>query len=308
MGRCKPTRYFAGIASILLSLSFSAVRAEECIRPPGYPEGLPCPLEPYETVMQEHQDRVARLKRLAAGYLNFEFSTTMLKPEEHGLADFPVEIPVLRVVADADVFFDTGSTEIRPEAIPIIYIIAESLMREPPDVSMFVAGHTDSRGSDDFNMELGTRRAEAVAAALVRRGIYQGSVYRVSFGEFTPIASNDTNAGRARNRRVEFLFAAKGEAIVDVLERQKVTLCASHISDQSGSCREVLTFFSERVQVAPGQEKKVIELKTKRELILDDPNRTRIQAEKELQKLEAETDKIKLDFNRTRVVIKLGEK
>jgi OmpA-OmpF porin, OOP family len=281
--------------------------AETCVRPEGFPEDLPCPMQPWESVVQEHEDRIARLKRLSSGWLNFEFSTTILAAEEHGLEGFPVDLPVLRVIADADTFFDTDSVVVRPEALSVIYIIAESLMREPPDVSLFVAGHTDSRASEAYNMDLGTARAEAVAAALVRRGVYQASIYRVSFGEYMPIADNDTRGGQARNRRVEFLFSARSEAIVDFLEKQEVKLCADHIDASPGSCRQEITIAPRRVQLNPTETRSVIQTQARRSEILSDKSLTQVEVANELQSIEVETNRREVQILETRIEIQLGD-
>jgi OOP family OmpA-OmpF porin len=214
----------------------------------GIPAGLPCVQEPWQTVGLEHRDRVARLHRLADQRVGFAFFEETIKPEEHGLADFPAEIPILRIVARQDVFFDSGRDVIRPEAQPLLDIIAESLKREPPDVALFVAGHTDADGSDDYNMKLGLARADRVASALVRRGVYQAAIYRVSFGEHVPIAGNDSRAGKAKNRRVEFLFAARTEAVTQYLVKQKVDFCPEHRRDPLGSCK--VRVVTEAVKVA----------------------------------------------------------
>jgi outer membrane protein OmpA-like peptidoglycan-associated protein len=204
---------------------------------PDAPGDLPCVQEPWQTVGLEHRDRVARLHRLADRRVGFEFFEETITPQEHGIAAFPTEIPILRIVARQDVFFDSGRDVIRPEAQPLLDLIAESLKREPPDVALFVAGHTDADGSDDYNMTLGLARADRVAAALVRRGVYQAAIYRVSFGEHVPIASNESRAGKARNRRVEFLFAARTEAVTQYLVKQKVDFCPEHRRDPLGSCK-----------------------------------------------------------------------
>ena len=145
---------------------------------PGYPANLPCPQQPYQTVKLEYQDRLSRLRRLTDAARQPHFYTEWITPSEHGLPTYPVSIPVLRVVFDQRTFFDVDSAVVRPEAYAVLDTIAEDLKREPPDVSLFVAGHTDSTGAEDYNFNLGLRRANAVAAALVRRGIYQASVYR----------------------------------------------------------------------------------------------------------------------------------
>ena len=194
---------------ITSTLSALPVYASDCVRPENYPKELPCPQQPWETVQIEHDDRIARLSRLSAGVTNFGFSTTIITAEEHQIPEYPVDIPVLRVIAEAKYFFDTGSDEIRPEAYNAIYTIAESLKREPPDVALFVAGHTDSRGSESYNLGLGKKRARSVARALATHGVYQAHIHSVSFGETMPISSNSNEMGRSQNRRVEFLFGAR---------------------------------------------------------------------------------------------------
>ncbi len=221
---------------VLTGLGAGPVHAQPACGP-GSAAGLPCVQEPWQTVGLEHRDRVARLHRLADRRVGFEFFEETISPQEHGLADFPTEIPILRIVARQDVFFDSGRDVIRPEALRLLDIIAESLKREPPDVALFVAGHTDSDGSDAYNMELGLARADRVASALVRRGVYQAAIYRVSFGEHVPIAGNESRAGKARNRRVEFLFGARTEAVTQYFVRKKVDFCPEHRRDPFGSCR-----------------------------------------------------------------------
>lgn len=304
MGACKGSRIRALACAALLACG--PVNAQDCVRPAGFPESLPCPSQPFETVLQEHEDRIGRLKRLSINHANFAFSTTTLTRADHRVPGFPVDIPVLRVVADADVFFDTDQSVIREEAMPIIYIIAESLKREPPDVSLFVAGHTDSRASEEYNLALGNRRAQAVAAALVRRGVYQASIYSVSFGEYAPIASNATAAGRAKNRRVEFLFSARSEAIVETLQRQEVHLCSDRDSGSSSNCRVSMEFVPSRIELAVGQTQAVLQDEARREEILSDRNLKPMDVERELKALEVKADRREITISDTKIEIQLG--
>jgi OOP family OmpA-OmpF porin len=66
------------------------------------------------------------------------------------------------------------------------------------------AGFTDNVGSQEYNLDLGRRRAQAVADILVSEGVPASQLSVVSYGKERPVADNDTNEGRARNRRVEF--------------------------------------------------------------------------------------------------------
>jgi outer membrane protein OmpA-like peptidoglycan-associated protein len=200
------------------------------------------------TVDLENEDRKARLRRLSEGQVRppqfFEYIVPRASLVET-LPGFPTDVPVLRVVFDESVLFDFDRAEIRPDADDVIDIIARSLRSEPPDVALFIAGHTDSVGGDDYNIDLSRRRADAVAHALLDRGIGMSSVFRVAFGKTMPIASNDTDTGRAENRRVEFLFAAKPAAAAAWLAEQASTTCYEGDRQVLDRCRKAITVAEE---------------------------------------------------------------
>ncbi|GAO31129.1 OmpA/MotB domain protein [Geofilum rubicundum JCM 15548] len=77
-----------------------------------------------------------------------------------------------------------------------------------PDTDIEVQGHTDSSGSDTYNQDLSERRANAVTSYLVNRGVSSSRLTTVGYGETSPKYSNDTEEGRAQNRRVEFIITA----------------------------------------------------------------------------------------------------
>jgi OOP family OmpA-OmpF porin len=80
---------------------------------------------------------------------------------------------------------------------------AVKILKRHKDLHVEVAGHTDSVGNDDYNMGLSKRRAQAVADYLIANGVNAANIFVKGYGETDPIASNDTEAGRADNRRVE---------------------------------------------------------------------------------------------------------
>jgi OmpA-OmpF porin, OOP family len=82
---------------------------------------------------------------------------------------------------------------------------AVAVLNQNPDINVRIEGHTDSVGSDAYNMKLGQRRADTVRNYLVSKGISKDRMTTRSFGESVPVASNDTEAGRAQNRRVEII-------------------------------------------------------------------------------------------------------
>lgn len=186
-------------------------------------------LEPKDTVALEHADRKKRLMRLsdAMGVDAPQFQEYLISPAEHGLADYPVDIPVLRVIFSEKFFFDFNRDEVRPEAEGALKIIARSLALDPPDVTVFIAGHTDAIGSATYNQQLGLRRARAVATGLITLGVNRAQLFDISFGKMVPIADNTTEEGRARNRRVEFLFGARPAPIAAWLVRQD-TACSDN--------------------------------------------------------------------------------
>ncbi len=296
-------RYAASFFFLCACLLIAGELAAAC--PPNWPAGLPCPQEPWETVRLEHKDRVQRLLRLSQGQQAFEFHEEEIAPSEHGIAAFPVSIPILRVIGRQDVFFDSGSDVIRAEAYRLLDVIAESLKREPPDVTLFVAGHTDWDGSLTYNFDLGLRRAHSVAAALVRRGIYQASVYRVSFGEMMPIDTNETVAGKARNRRVEFLFSAHRKAIVEHLVRQPILPCDEDVLKAFGDCRKAISIDAEKVTIEPQFQQQVIELADAQRRIDQDKSLTAVQADRERRTIEAKRERIPIHIPNERVKIVL---
>lgn len=109
---------------------------------------------------------------------------------------------LLAITLKGDVSFDTNSAKIRPGLYSEIDRIAQ-VMAQYPQTRVTVEGHTDSKGSDVYNMELSRKRADAVMQALVSRGVSPAQIQTVAYGETMPVASNDTAEGRQRNRRVE---------------------------------------------------------------------------------------------------------
>ena len=109
---------------------------------------------------------------------------------------------LLAISLKGDVMFDTDSSIVRPGLYNEIDRIANVLGQYPQTV-IIVEGHTDSTGSEDYNINLSGQRAEAVKNLLLQRGVASTRIETVAVGESRAIASNDTEAGRMQNRRVE---------------------------------------------------------------------------------------------------------
>ncbi|MEO7009121.1 MAG: OmpA family protein, partial [Caldimonas sp.] len=108
----------------------------------------------------------------------------------------------LKVNVPSDVSFDTGSAAIKPQLRSVLDPFAASL-RDDPNTRLNVIGHTDNTGSDAINNPLSLERARSVRDYLVDRGVAASRIEVAGRGEREPVADNSTDAGRARNRRVE---------------------------------------------------------------------------------------------------------
>ena len=103
-----------------------------------------------------------------------------------------------------DILFQTAKADLLPESMEEIQKIAQ-YMKANPSVRFEVQGHTDNQGSDAVNDPLSQKRAEAVVKALVDLGCDEFNLRAVGKGSHEPVADNSTEAGRAKNRRVEFV-------------------------------------------------------------------------------------------------------
>lgn len=106
-------------------------------------------------------------------------------------------------LTDDQVKFDFEDSSLQPEATAALDEFAQELVTANESVFIEIQGHTDSSGDDDYNLELGFKRAEAVLRYLnMRHGLPLHRMSAISYGETAPIADNRTRDGRAQNRRV----------------------------------------------------------------------------------------------------------
>jgi OOP family OmpA-OmpF porin len=114
----------------------------------------------------------------------------------------PKQPVIVKQTFQAETLFDFDKSVIKPEGKKVLDGVVSRLQDVNLEVVIAV-GHTDAIGTDAYNNKLGMRRAEAVKAYLIAKGIEKSRVYTDSKGERQPIATNKTAAGRAQNRRVE---------------------------------------------------------------------------------------------------------
>ena len=96
-----------------------------------------------------------------------------------------------------------------------------TILKEYPDTNIEVQGHTDSNGSDDYNMKLSERRASEVSGYLRGRGVAGSRLTTKGYGESAPVADNGSDEGRAQNRRVTFLITANEKMVEDAKKESK---------------------------------------------------------------------------------------
>lgn len=124
----------------------------------------------------------------------------------------------IKITFDNAILFDFDSSVLRPEAQANLRDLAESL-QDFDDTEVLVVGHTDSRGSEDYNQRLSERRASSAAEYLIERGLRPSRISTLGKGETEPVASNDTDEGRQQNRRVEVAIYASEEYREEVARR-----------------------------------------------------------------------------------------
>ncbi|RBQ07027.1 OmpA family protein [Pedobacter miscanthi] len=108
---------------------------------------------------------------------------------------------------DSGILFDFDKTALKDAAKANVQSLASSL-NQYPDTDIKIIGHTDSRGTEQYNMGLSERRAAAVKAYAVSQGVPASRLVTIGKGFAEPIADNETDAGRAANRRVEIVIVA----------------------------------------------------------------------------------------------------
>lgn len=113
----------------------------------------------------------------------------------------------IRVTFENAILFDFDSSVLKSSSETQLSQMAE-VFAKYPDTNIIIAGHTDSKGSEEYNQKLSERRANAVQGFLLGKSISQSRVTTYGYGESSPVASNDSDDGRRLNRRVQIEIRA----------------------------------------------------------------------------------------------------
>lgn len=108
----------------------------------------------------------------------------------------------IKITFDSGILFDVDKSNLKAPVKDELSQLAV-ILNKYEDTNILLAGHTDSTGGDDYNMELSRRRAESVQTFLVGQNVKRARMATEGFGKTDPVVSNDTPEGRAQNRRVE---------------------------------------------------------------------------------------------------------
>jgi outer membrane protein OmpA-like peptidoglycan-associated protein len=167
---------------------------DACPTEPGPRERQGCPIRDRDgDTVEDHEDNCPD-----------EFGP----PDNQGCPPEEKQLVVIqrdRIKINDTIHFDFDKATIQPRSFPLLNQVAKVIREHPEIVSVSVEGHTDGQGSAAYNRGLSQRRAEAVRTYLIGQGVAAERLEARGFGEDRPIASNSTNAGRAANRRVEFI-------------------------------------------------------------------------------------------------------
>jgi len=112
------------------------------------------------------------------------------------------------------VLFEYNKAELKSGAMRSLEPLM-TFLREHPGRTLLIEGHTDSTGSDSYNLDLSQRRAEAVRGFLASNGISADRIVARGYGESYPVTTNTTEAGRQQNRRVEVVIAHEGQRVAE---------------------------------------------------------------------------------------------
>ena len=131
-------------------------------------------------------------------------------PEE-GSGKSAVKITDTQLLVSSKIYFDYNKTSIKEVSFPILDAVAEALIANPYIRKILVEGHTDNEGTEEYNRGLSEKRARAVMQYLISKDVPKERLSYKGYGFSRPKASNDSEVGKAINRRVEFTIIQGGK-------------------------------------------------------------------------------------------------
>ena len=197
----------------LLVLTTAAVLTA-CPRRPAAPPPTPTVNQDSIDAANRARDSLAALERARADSL-----AALDRARQDSIANAQRSLTEARSAITAVILFDYDKSDLTDDARAKLDAKVPVLNANPA-LRIRVAGHTDARGSDEYNLALGQRRASAAKRYLTQRGVDAGRIDVISYGEERPVAQGDDEGAYSQNRRDEFEIVAGGDAIVPAAARQ----------------------------------------------------------------------------------------
>lgn len=172
----------------------------------GDPPPPPPPPQPDQDSLQRYNDSVAAAEAERRRQAEEEAARRAEEAERERL------VREARATLEEMVFFDYDESELRSDAETALRAKVD-ILRASPQVRLRIEGHADERGSTEYNMALGNRRAESVRQFLTGFGLAEDRFEIVSFGEGRPLQQGSDESAWARNRRAQFVITAGANAI-----------------------------------------------------------------------------------------------
>jgi OmpA-OmpF porin, OOP family len=149
----------------------------------------------------------SRTREAQRAHQQAQIATNQVQQLQHDLAALKAQQTERGLVLTlGDVLFETGKAELRPGALQNLYPLV-TFLQKYPEHRVVIEGHTDSVGSDTYNLDLSQRRADAVQDFLLHNGVNPAQLTTRGYGKASPVASNATAEGRQQNRRVELIIS-----------------------------------------------------------------------------------------------------
>ncbi len=196
--------------AVLTTALLSVVALDACHKKPA-PEPVPAPVPvagPNADSARRAQEDAARRAAADADARRRADSIDAANARNNESAT----MASLRATLTATVHFDLDQSELRPEDKAILDAKVP-ILQANPSVMLRIGGNTDERGSDEYNLALGQRRAAAARAYLVQHGIAESRMETISYGEERPVAQGSNESAWAQNRRAEFEITAGGQTL-----------------------------------------------------------------------------------------------
>jgi peptidoglycan-associated lipoprotein len=202
-----PIHRMAMLTMAVLSVTMVACRRKPAVTTTSAP--VPATRAPDADSARRAQDEAARL---AAEDERRRRAADSIAAANAAARNAAGDAASLRTALLTTVHFELDQSDLRGEDRAILDAKVP-ILQANPGVMIRVAGHADERGSDEYNLALGQRRAAAVKAYLIQRGIAESRIETVSYGEERPVAQGSDESAFAQNRRAEFEITAGGQTL-----------------------------------------------------------------------------------------------